>query len=86
MTKNDNEKKFENIKGEIIKRLNEKKNNMGFNEQVLLIDWIFMQPIQQTISSNLIIWWPSIPMIALVWQETWRIYFIALKILLPDIY
>ena len=84
---NDNiEIQFEDIKDKIIKKLNEDIVNLWINEGISLIDWIFMQPIQRSLSSNLVIWWSSIPMVAVVWQKTWRVYFFAIKALLPDIY
>ena len=76
--------KFEDYKQKIIEKLKEKRN-LRISEDVILLDGFVNFPIQQEISWNLIIWWPSIPCIVLVWKETGRLYFFAFKNLFPNI-
>jgi hypothetical protein len=69
----DNQKKFSDYKKSILAALNEKlrDNKLGISESVDLVDGFFMQK--------------SIPSIVLVGKDSGRLYFIALKALLPDI-
>ena len=79
--------KFSEKKDDILKALRNKyKNAMWITENVTLIDWFFMQPVSDTFNWNIIIGGPQIPMIGLIWNESGRVYFIALKALLPEIY
>jgi hypothetical protein len=78
--------KFENYKVQIITALQSKdQTKLGFNENTQLVDGFFNQPISMELNGNFIIGGPTIPMIAVVGMETGRIYFFALKILLPNI-
>jgi hypothetical protein len=50
-----------------------------------LIDGFFNQPFQKEMSSNFVIGGPALPMVAIVGNTTGRVYFFALKVLVPDI-
>jgi hypothetical protein len=61
------------------------KGNLGIAEPVTLIDGFINQPISNELSGNIVIGGPAIPMIMLVGNNTGRIYFFALKAILPNI-
>lgn len=79
--------KFENIKSELIKSFNWKwiKCWSCGSNSMTLIDWFISQPIYMELTWNFIIWWPTIPMIALVCNKCWHVQYYALKSLLPNI-
>lgn len=78
-------KKFEDyedrIKKEIIKRL----AYAGITEQIMLLSWVWMLPINPELSRNIQLW-HSLPMVTVVWEQSWRFYFFSLKVLLPDVF
>lgn len=61
------------------------KGNLGITEPVTLIDGFINQPISNELSGNIVIGGPAIPMIMLIGNNTGRIYFFALKAVLPNI-
>ncbi|HAU0185367.1 hypothetical protein SC810_00065 [Legionella pneumophila serogroup 1] len=77
--------KFTDYREKIIQELNNKKVFWGINEPVSLIDGFINQPIQQELSGNIVIGGPTIPMVAVVGNNSGRIYYFALKALLPSI-
>ncbi|ADG25270.1 TPA: hypothetical protein JBI72_01310 [Legionella pneumophila] len=77
--------KFTDYREKIIQELNNKKVFLGINEPVSLIDGFINQPIQQELSGNIVIGGPTIPMVAVVGNNSGRIYYFALKALLPSI-
>lgn len=76
---------FADYRDRLIKALTAKGNDLGINEPISLIDGFIQQPIQQDISGAFVIGGPSIPMVAAVGNRSSRIYFFALKALIPDI-
>jgi len=76
--------KFENYKARILDALRA-KGNLGILEPVTLVDSFVNQPIQGELSGSLSIGGPAIPMIMLLGSNTGRIYYFALKAVLPDI-
>lgn len=76
--------KFSDHKQSILEALQEKGQSLGINESVNLIDGFINQPIYQEFSGNVIIGGPTIPMIAVV-GNSGRVYFFALKALLPNL-
>ena len=77
---------FEEKKNEIINAINNKKlEGFGINEPASLIDWIFSAPLNDELNGNFVLWWKSLPMVMLIWINTGRVYFIALKSLLPNV-
>jgi hypothetical protein len=81
--------KFENYKKEITDALDKRLKAPGSpfvgESGFALIDGFFNQPFQKEMSGNFIIGGPTLPMIAIVGNTTGRIYFFALKVLLPNI-
>ncbi len=75
---------FDECKKSIMEAL-ETRWNMGINESVTLVDGFVNQPISDKLDNNFTVGGPSIPMIMLVWGDSWRIYYFALKALLPNI-
>lgn len=76
--------KFSEYKDQITKALNNKGNSLGIQEPVTLIDGFINQPIYNELTGSFVIGGPTIPMIAVV-GKSGRIYFFALKALLPDL-
>lgn len=76
--------KFEEYKEKIIEAL-KTKSNLGIPEPVTLIDGFVNQPIQKELSGAFVVGGPAIPMIMLLGNTSGRIYFFALKAILPDI-
>lgn len=76
---------FDKLKSKIIEKLNEKKGVLWVDEPLTLIDWFFNTMIQNELWWGIRIWGPTVPMIWLVWQKSGRVYFFALKALLPNI-
>jgi len=76
--------KFLEYKEKITKALNDKGTSLGIQEPVNLIDGFINQPIYNELTGSFVIGGPTIPMIAVV-GNSGRIYFFALKALLPDI-
>jgi hypothetical protein len=80
--------KFEDIKESILESI---RNNPDITSNirepggVTLVDGFINQPIQKDLTGGLILGGPSIPIICLVGNSTGRMYFFALKVLLPDI-
>lgn len=77
--------KFSDYKDQIIKALQKRQTSLGIHEPVTLIDGFVNQPIQKELTGGFVFGGPTIPMIAVVGNNSGRIYFFALKILLPDI-
>jgi len=76
--------KFSEYKEQIIKSLNDKGSSLGIQEPVKLIGGFINQPVYNELTDSFVIGGPTIPMIAVV-GNSGRIYFFALKALLPDI-
>lgn len=77
--------KFSDHKEEIIRALNERAPQHGIQEPTSLVDGFINQPIQKEFTGGLVIGGPAIPMVAIVGNNSGRIYFFALKVLLPDL-
>lgn len=69
------------IKDWIVKHL----KYAGILEKVSLIPWICMLPINNEVSNNIYLW-KSLPMVAVIGEDSWRVYFFALKTLLPEVF
>ncbi len=76
--------KFEEYKQRIVEALN-RRGNLGIQEPITLIDGFANQPIQKELSGAFIVGGPAIPMIMLLGTTSGRVYFFALRALLPDI-
>lgn len=77
--------KFSEIKPKLINALQSKSAQLGVNEPVTLVDGFVNQPFQSELSGSFVIGGPTIPMVMLVGNNTGRVYFFALKVLLPDV-
>jgi hypothetical protein len=79
--------KFSEKKEEILNALNEKitSGKWYINEKVTIIDGFVNQPMSMELSGSFIIGGPSVPMIMLVGTESGRIYYFALKAILPNV-
>lgn len=80
------EKSFENYKDKIIEAIEDSlKKQWQEDEKIYLVDWVWMLPVNVEISERTA-FWKSLPMVAVIGTETWRIYFYSLTHLLPDIF
>ena len=77
--------KFEEIKAKLIELINTKLPQLGLTEPVTLVDGFVNQPVSMELSGSFILGGPTIPMVMLVGNKTGRIYFFALKALMPNI-
>ena len=78
--------KFSEIKDELIKALNDKlqSNRLHISEKVTIVDGFINQPLSMELSGSFVIGGPAVPMIMLVGNESGRIYYFALKAVLPN--
>jgi len=79
--------KFNDIKNDLVVSLNEKLrgNKLHLPEKVTIIDGFVNQPLSMELSGSFVIGGPAIPMIMLIGDESGRIYYFALKAILPNI-
>lgn len=77
--------KFPEYKQKIIDALNVRMPQLGIHEPITLVDGFVNQPLQNEFTGGLFIGGPAIPMIAVVGNNSGRIYYFALKALIPDI-
>ena len=78
--------KFSDIKQKIIDALQVKGSYLGINESVSQIDGLINQPIYNELTGVFVIGGPTtVPMIAAVGNASGRIYFFALKALIPGL-
>jgi len=84
-----NNVKFSDYKQRIIDALNSRNStsnsNLGITEPITLVDGFINQPLQSEFIGGLVLGGPAIPMIAVVGNNSGRIYYFSLKALLPDI-
>jgi hypothetical protein len=78
--------KFSEIKNDLVIALNEKlkSNKLHITEKVTIIDGFVNQPLSMELSGSFVIGGPTIPMIMLIGDESGRIYYFALKAILPN--
>lgn len=76
--------KFEEHKEKIIEALRA-RGNLGISEPVTLVEGFVNQPIQNEISNSISIGGPSIPMVMLLGSNSGRIYYFALKVIMPSL-
>lgn len=74
--------KFSDLKWKIIEEL--KKRDLWIHEPITLVDGFINQPIYDELTWSFVIWWPTIPMVMLIGNNSWRLYFFAAKALLPN--
>lgn len=78
-------KKFEDYEKQIIVEIQKRLPFAWIHEDIQLISWICMMPLNPQISKNITLW-STLPMVAVVWKKSWRFYFFALKTLLPKVF
>ena len=76
---------FNDIRGEIQEALNSRSVHLGINEPVTLLDGFINVPIYNQLSRNVVIGGPTVPMIAVVGNNSGRVYYFALGQLLPHL-
>ena len=69
----------------MVEDLNKLMDDLGINESVSIVDGFANQPFQKELSGSFKIGGNTIPMVMLVGNKTGRVYYFALKALLPDI-
>jgi len=79
--------KFDDYKQRITDAIQEKlKAGLIAGENgFTLVEGFIMQPLSKELSGNLIIGGPTIPLVAIVGNTSGRMYYFALKALLPDL-
>lgn len=77
--------KFSDYKEELIKALNARVSDHGITEPTTLIDGFINQPLQTEFTGGFVVGGPAIPMVAVAGNKSGRIYYFALKALLPSI-
>lgn len=81
-----NEITFQEKKEEILQALNKLKfADAWIFEELALVDGIAYHSLSDSISGGIVIGGKSIPMVVLVWKKTGKLYFFALKSLLPNL-
>lgn len=78
--------KFREIKDELIAAIKKKIPLLKLEEGVTLVDGFVNQPISMEISGSIIIGGTTVPMVMIVGNDTGRIYFFALKALMPTLW
>jgi hypothetical protein len=77
--------KFADIKEKIRRALNEKEpKKLGIDEKIQLIDGFVNLQLDTELSGNITVGGPRIPTVSVLGVESGRIYFFALKALLPE--
>jgi hypothetical protein len=76
--------KFEDVKEDILKQLQEPNRKIVINEPVSLVDGFVSQPFSTGLSNSVVIGDPTIPMIMLLGNNSGQVYFFALKAILKD--
>ena len=79
--------KFSEIKDELVIALNDKlqSKKLHISEKVTIVDGFVNQPLSMELSGSFVIGGPTMPMIMLVGNESGRIYYFALKAILPNV-
>ena len=77
---------FSKIKDKLMKALEEKlkSGKLHISESVTIIDGFVNQPLSMEIPGPFVIGGPSVPLIMLVGNDSGRVYFLALKAIIPD--
>lgn len=76
---------FADVKQDILKALNNLPKDVGITEKVGLVDGFVSNPVTGEVTNSLMIGGPTLPMIVVIGEKSGRVYFFALKILLPNI-
>lgn len=77
--------KIKDYEKEIIEKIKENSEFLWLKEDVFLVDWVWMLPMNPEVSKNIQLW-TSLPIVVVAWKKSWRLYFYSLKALLPNIF
>lgn len=77
--------KFSDYEQRITYEINKRGEDLWITEPNSLLRWFIKINIRDNLDDWITFWWPNIPIIAVVWNKSWRIYFFALKAILPEI-
>lgn len=83
-----NKVEFKTIKPKIQEALPEAMKKSGITAEeggFVLIDGFFNQPFHAELTSSVVIGGPALPLVAVIGKASGRVYFFALKALIPDI-
>ncbi len=76
---------FSKVKHKIINAIESKsKDELGIKESLTLLDGFVNSPYTTTLSNDVILGGPFVPMVMLVGNDTGRIYFFAYKALVKE--
>ena len=76
---------FADLKSDIIKALQDPRKKIKLDESVTLVEGFVSQPLNMHATGDLVIGGPSIPLVVLVGKDTGRVYYFALKAILPNL-
>ena len=75
---------FSEIKQELLQALEKSiENSVDIKEKLILVDGFVNDPITNELTDALVIGGPRVPMVMLVGENTGRVYWFAVKTLLP---
>lgn len=77
--------RFEDLKKNIIDKLKERTSTLGINEPVTFLEGFVMEPFKTELTGAFTVGGPTVPMIMLIGSNSGRVYFFALKALLPEL-
>jgi hypothetical protein len=80
--------KFAEIKDQILAALETRsqKKSFGIEEKATLVEGFLNEPFSKELTNSIVIGGPTVPMIMLVGNESGKIYFFALKALVPGVW
>lgn len=76
---------FADLRQRIIEKLKERSERVGIAESVTVLDGFVTEPFKTELTGAFTVGGPTIPMVVLLGNESGRIYFFALKALLPEL-
>lgn len=77
--------RFEDLKKDITQRLKERSLVIGIKESVAILEGFVMEPFKTELTGEFTVGGPTVPMVMLIGNESGRVYFFALKALLPEL-
>ena len=77
--------KFADLKKDIKEVLKKRSELIGISESVTLVDGFITEPFKMELSGAFTVGGPTIPLIMLVGDKSGRVYFFALRALLPEL-
>lgn len=80
----DNRRCFYSFKEDILAFLRTNREKLGITETVSLANGFVISPVLSHLTDSLVVGGPQIPMVMLIGEETGRVYFFALKAIIPE--